>query len=85
MQANYVYLQEELLPELNPHIIFELHESETETRALTIWQKYFVNITAVGDNQVYNIFNPQALMPGPNMIETARTMSEIIQRQKLVQ
>ena len=83
--TDYVYLQEELLPELNPHIIFELHESETKTRALTIWQKYFGNITAVGDNQVYNIFNPQALMPGPNMIETARTMSEIIQRQKLVQ
>ena len=83
--TDYVYLQEELLPELNPHIIFEFHESETETRALTIWQKYFVNITAVGDNQVYSIFNPQALMPGPNMIETARTMSEIIQQQKLVQ
>ena len=83
--TDYVYLQEELLPELNPHIIFELHESEAETRALTVWQKSFENITAVDDNQVYSIFNPQALMPGPNMIETARTMSEIIQRQKPVQ
>ena len=80
--TDYVYLQEELLPELNPHIIFELHESETATRTLTIWQKYFANIDAVSDNQVYSIFKPQALMPGPNMIETARIMSEIIQRQK---
>jgi iron complex transport system substrate-binding protein len=83
--TDYVYLQEELLPELNPHIIFELHESEAATRSLTIWQKSFENITAVGDNQVYSIFNPQALMPGPNMIETARIMSEIIQLQKPVQ
>ncbi|MAU93049.1 MAG: hypothetical protein CMJ93_02415 [Planctomycetes bacterium] len=83
--TDYVYLQEELLPELNPQIIFELHESEAETRALSIWQKYFGSIAAVGNNQVYSMFNPQALMPGPNMIETARTMSEIIQRQKLVQ
>jgi iron complex transport system substrate-binding protein len=83
--TDYVYLQEELLPELNPHIIFELHESEAATRALTVWQKSFENITAVGDNQVYSIFNPQALMPGPNMIETARIMSEIIQLQKPVQ
>jgi iron complex transport system substrate-binding protein len=83
--TDYVYLQEELLPELNPHIIFELHESEAATRSLTIWQKSFEDITAVGDNQVYSIFNPQALMPGPNMIETARIMSEIIQLQKPVQ
>jgi iron complex transport system substrate-binding protein len=83
--TDYVYLQVELLPELNPHIIFELHESEAATRSLTIWQKSFEDITAVGDNQVYSIFNPQALMPGPNMIETARIMSEIIQLQKPVQ
>ena len=83
--TDYVYLQEELLPELNPHIIFELHESEAATRSLTIWQKSFEDITAVGDNQVYSIFNPQALMPGPNMIETARIMSEIIQLQMPVQ
>ena len=80
--TDYVYLQEELLPELNPHIIFELHESEAATRALTIWQKSFASVDAVSDNQVYSIFEPQALMPGPNMIQTARIMSEIIQRQK---
>jgi iron complex transport system substrate-binding protein len=83
--TDYVYLQEELLPELNPHIIFELHESEAAANVITIWRTSFANINAVSNNQVYSIFNPQALMPGPNMIETARTMSEIIQRQKPVQ
>ncbi|MDE0586058.1 MAG: ABC transporter substrate-binding protein [Planctomycetota bacterium] len=82
--TDYVYLQEELLPELNPHIIFELHESEAEERVLTIWQKSFASVDAVSNNQVYSIFKAQSLMPGPNMIETARTMSEIIQRQKPV-
>jgi len=82
--TDYVYLQEELLPELNPHIIFELHDPEAAGNVLAIWRTSFANINAVSNNQVYSIFNPQALMPGPNMIETARTMSEIIQRQKPV-
>ena len=83
--TDYVYLQEELLPELNPHIIFELHDPEAAGNVLAIWRTSFASINAVSNNQVYSIFNPQSLMPGPNMIETARTMSEIIQRQKLVQ
>jgi iron complex transport system substrate-binding protein len=82
--TDYVYLQEELLLELNPHIIFELHESEAEISPLTIWQKAFGDIDAVANSQVYCIFTPQSLMPGPNMIETAQRMSEIIQRQKPV-
>jgi iron complex transport system substrate-binding protein len=82
---DYIYLQEELLPELNPQIIFELHFAEASKPPLDIWEMTFPHIDAVDNGRIYNLFNPQVLMPGPNMVKTAQAMSDIIQRQKPVQ
>ena len=82
---NYIYLQEELLLELNPQVIFELHEAEKAPMDLKAWQQSFSTVAAVKNAQVHNIFRPQALMPSYQMLETARLMSEIIQQQTPVQ
>lgn len=82
---NYIFLQEELLPQLNPQIIFELHAAEGNASALGIWQDSFAGIDAVKDHAVHNIFREQALMPSSSMIETARLMAQIIQQRRLAQ
>lgn len=84
-ESNYIFLQEELLPELNPKIIFELHAAEENASALDIWQDSFSGLDAVKGHEVHSLFRAQALMPSSKMIETARLMSQIIQQQKLVQ
>jgi iron complex transport system substrate-binding protein len=84
-KSDYVYLQEELLPQLNPQFIFELHFVDGEKSAVEDWLNNFSSLEAVRGRQVHNVFSPQALMPGPKMIETVRLLSEIIRQQKPVQ
>ncbi|MDP6962755.1 MAG: ABC transporter substrate-binding protein [Planctomycetota bacterium] len=79
-QQDYIYLQEELLLELNPDLILELQQPNLNEDILKVWRNNFATVNAVRDGAVVNIFTPQSLMPGPEMLRTAQDISKLIQQ-----
>ena len=74
--SDYIYLQSELLPELDPDIIIELHATEVAQEAVkNLWKKSFPKLRA----KLKIISNENVLMPGSNIMESASLLKQAIQ------
>lgn len=73
--ADYIYLQKELLFELNPDFIIELHANEVAEKYIKkLWNKAFPELTS----QIKIISNSNILMPGASIIESAKLLKQAI-------
>jgi iron complex transport system substrate-binding protein len=74
---DYFDLNEESLIRAAPQVILEF--GTDPSHALEIWRASFPQVPAVRDGRVMVIPNMDALMPGPSMLETARTIANALQ------
>ncbi len=70
---DYFDLNEESLIRAAPQVIIEF--GTDEKTALAVWRESFPMIPAVKDGRVLVISDMDALMPGPSMLETARSLA----------
>ena len=74
--SDYIYLQNELLLELDPDIIIELHPTEVSQEAIkNLWKERFPGLKA----RLKIISNEGVLMPGSNIMKSASLLKQAIQ------
>lgn len=74
---DYFDLNEESLIRAAPQVILEF--GTDPSNALEIWRASFPQVPAVRDGRIIVIPNMDALLPGPSMLETARTIANALQ------
>jgi len=82
---DYFDLNEERLIRAAPEWIFEFNTSATEDdrpqldqNARAIWKRDFPNLPASKSGQIYTLIGEDLLIPGPNMLQTAMQMQQIL-------
>jgi iron complex transport system substrate-binding protein len=73
---DYFDLNEESLIRAAPDVILEF--GTDPATALPVWRASFPQVPAVRDDRVKVITNMDALMPGPSMLETARSIAAML-------
>jgi iron complex transport system substrate-binding protein len=73
---DYFDLNEESLIRAAPDVILEFGTDPSS--ALDLWRKSFPQVPAVRDGRVKVITNMDALIPGPAMLETARSIAALL-------
>lgn len=75
----YVDVNEESLIRLDPEVIVEFWpEGEPAADPLTLWRRAFPSLSAVREGRIGLIHNPDALIPGPSMPETAGAIAALL-------